>query len=147
MPPLPLSSYALWPSCHGGNNPSDGIELHVVRESQDPAGAKVSKIWKAFTSSYFLNFGKVKPRVGNVQVKTMTVLDRGCIIGFSTGLRISVSDFGSGHDLRVRGLECHIGLCADSSEFGACFGFCLLLSLPLPSLCSVSFCLSKISNW
>ena len=40
-----------------------------------------------------------------------------------------VSDFGSGHDLPVRGFEPHIGLCADCSEPGACFGFCA--SLPL----------------
>ena len=32
-------------------------------------------------------------------------------------------DFGSGHDLTVREFEPHIGLCADSSEPGACLGF------------------------
>ena len=50
----------------------------------------------------------------------------------------SASGFGSGHDLAVHGLEPHIGLCADSSEPGACFGFCLPLSLCLPCSCSVS---------
>ena len=35
------------------------------------------------------------------------------------------------------------GLCTDSSEPGACFGFCLLLSLPLPCLLSLSFSLSQ----
>ena len=44
-----------------------------------------------------------------------------------------MSDFGSGHDLTVRGFEPHVGLCADSSEPGACFGFCAL-------------CLSKINK-
>ena len=34
-----------------------------------------------------------------------------------------VSDFGSGHDLVVCEFEPCIGLCADSSEPGACFGF------------------------
>ena len=34
-----------------------------------------------------------------------------------------ISDFGSGHDLVVCGFEPHVGLCADSSEPGACFGF------------------------
>ena len=33
------------------------------------------------------------------------------------------SDFGSGRDLTVRGFEPRVGLCADSSEPGACFGF------------------------
>ena len=39
------------------------------------------------------------------------------------------SDFGSGHDLTLCGFEPHIGLCAESSEPGACFGFCVSLSL------------------
>ena len=40
-----------------------------------------------------------------------------------------VSDFGSGHDLRVLGFESHIRVCADSLEPGNCFGFCVSLSL------------------
>ena len=39
------------------------------------------------------------------------------------------SDFGSGHDLAVSEFEPHDGLCADRSEPGACFGFCVSLSL------------------
>ena len=51
-----------------------------------------------------------------------------------------VKHFGSGHDLAVDEFESRIGLCADSSEPGACFGFCgsLSLSLPLPCSCCVS---------
>ena len=48
------------------------------------------------------------------------------------------SDFGSGHDLTACGFEPHIGLCADSSEPGACFGSCVSLSLcasPARALC------------
>ena len=41
------------------------------------------------------------------------------------------SDFGSGHDLTVCEFEPCVGLCADSSEPGACFGFCVSLSLSL----------------
>ena len=41
------------------------------------------------------------------------------------------ADFGSGHDLVVREFEPCVGLCADSSEPGACFGFSLSLSLSL----------------
>ena len=57
-----------------------------------------------------------------------------------------VSNFGSGHDLVVREFECHIRLCADSSEPEACFGFCVSLSL---SLClshtyALSLSVSKI---
>ena len=48
------------------------------------------------------------------------------------------SDFGSGHDLTVCEFEPRVGLCADGSEPGACFGFCVSLSLrPFPT-CSLS---------
>ena len=58
-----------------------------------------------------------------------------------------VSDFSSGHDLTVCEFEPRVGLCADSSEPGACFGFCVSLSLPaLPRSHSVSLALSKINK-
>ena len=61
-------------------------------------------------------------------------------LGGSVGL---VSDFSSGHDLTVRGLEPHVRLCADSSEPGACFRFCVSLSLcPKPAR---ALSLSKIN--
>ena len=51
---------------------------------------------------------------------------------------------GSGHDLTVCGFEPRVGLCADSSEPGGCFGFCVSLSLcPFP-VCALSF--SKINK-
>ena len=52
-------------------------------------------------------------------------------LGGSVG---EASDSGSGHDLTVGEFEPRVGLCADSSEPGACFGFCVFLSLSL-SLC------------
>ena len=52
------------------------------------------------------------------------------------------SEFGSGHDLMVCEFKALIRLCADSSEPGACFGFCVSLSL-CPFL---SLSLSKIIN-
>ena len=39
----------------------------------------------------------------------------------------------SGHDLVVCEFEPRVGLCADSSEPRTCFGFCVSLSLPLPT--------------
>ena len=48
----------------------------------------------------------------------------GCL-GGSVGW---ASDFGSGHDLGVHEFEPRVGLCADSSEPGACFRFCVSLS-------------------
>ena len=53
---------------------------------------------------------------------------------------------GSGHDLTVHELEPRVRLCADSSEPGVCFGFCVSsLSAPLHSL-SLSLPLSKIKK-
>ena len=46
----------------------------------------------------------------------------------------------------AREFEPHVRLCADSSESGMCFGFCVSLSLPLPCSSSVSFSLSKINK-
>ena len=60
---------------------------------------------------------------------------RGCL-GGSVG---EASDFGSDRDLTVHEFEPHIG--AKSSEPGACFRFCLPLSLSLP--CSRSVSLSQ----
>ena len=52
-----------------------------------------------------------------------------------------------GHDLAVREFEPRVGLWADGSEPGACFRFCVSLSLPLPRSCSVSLCpKNKIKN-
>ena len=49
------------------------------------------------------------------------------------------SDFSSDHDLAVCEFEPHVGLCADSSEPGACSRFCVPLSHSAPPrLCSVS---------
>ena len=42
---------------------------------------------------------------------------------------LSWSNFSSDHDLTVRGFQPCIGLCADSSEPGACFGFRVSLSV------------------
>ena len=52
-------------------------------------------------------------------------------LGGSVG---EASDLGSGHDLAVCEFQPRIGLCADSSEPGARFGFCVSLSLcPSPT--------------
>ena len=53
-----------------------------------------------------------------------------------------------GHDLTICGFEPHVGLCADSSEPGACFRFCVCLSLcPSPARAlSVCLFLSKVNK-
>ena len=48
------------------------------------------------------------------------------------------SDFGSGHDLMVLGFKPYIGLCANSSEPAACFGFCVSFSLCPSPACALS---------
>ena len=56
-----------------------------------------------------------------------------------------MSDFSSGHELAICEFKLHIGLWADSSEPGACFGFCVSLSL-CPSPLVLCLCLSKINK-
>ena len=63
---------------------------------------------------------------------------RNCFLGRLGGSVGEATNFGSGHDLPVCGFQLRIGLCADSSEPGACFRFCLPLSLLLPHSYSVS---------
>ena len=55
------------------------------------------------------------------------------------------SDFSSGHDFTFHEFEPRVGLCADSSEPGACFGFCVSLSLSAPS--PLMLCLSVSQEW
>ena len=57
-----------------------------------------------------------------------------------------VSDFSSGHDLAVHDFQPHIGLCADSSEPGACLRFCVSLSLSALPLLILCLSLSKINK-
>ena len=63
------------------------------------------------------------------------------LLGGSVG---EVSNFGSGHDLTVRGFEPRIGLCADGSEPGARFRFCV--SLPLCPAHALSLSVSQKRN-
>ena len=62
------------------------------------------------------------------------------------GSASSVSDFSSGHDLAVHEFKPRMGFCADGSEPGAWFRFCVSLSLPFPRLHSVSRSVSKINK-
>ena len=64
-------------------------------------------------------------------------------LGGSVG---GASGFGSGHHLAVRGFEPRVGLRADSSEPGACLGFCVSPSLCPSPAHSVSPSLSKINK-
>ena len=60
------------------------------------------------------------------------------------GAWVAQWDFGSGPDLLVCEFKLHIRLYAVSSEPGACFGFCVSLSLcPFPAL-TLSPSVSKI---
>ena len=77
--------------------------------------------------------------LGQVKLRTSTALSlkwgkQGRLVAQSVKWP---ADFGSGHDLTVCEFEPRVGLCADSSEPGACFGFCVSLSAPNPR----TFCL------
>ena len=54
-----------------------------------------------------------------------------------------VSDFGSRHDVIVRGFEPCIRLCAGSSEPGACFRFCVSFSVCPSPACALSLSVSQ----
>ena len=75
----------------------------------------------------------------------MILLGRGAWVAQS--VKRPTLGFGSGHDLTVREFEPCIGLCADSSACGACFGFCVSLSVSAPPPINVLFlrneCLKK----
>ena len=63
-------------------------------------------------------------------------------LGRSVG---EASDFSSGPDLTVRGFEPHVWLCADSSEPGDCFRFCVSPSLCPSPAHAPSLLVSKIN--
>ena len=56
------------------------------------------------------------------------------------------TDFGSGRDVAVREFEPRVGLCADGSESGSRFGFCVSLSLCSSPTRTLSCCLSEINK-
>ena len=58
----------------------------------------------------------------------------------------SAQDFSSGHDLTVREFEPRVRLCADSSEPGAYFGFCVSPSLCPSPAHALSLSVSKINK-
>ena len=57
-----------------------------------------------------------------------------------------MSDFSSGRDLMAHEFEPCIGFCADSSEHGACFRFCVSLSLFPSPVHTLSLSPSKINK-
>ena len=67
-------------------------------------------------------------------------------LGYLGGSVSYISDFGSGHDLTVRGFQPHIRLCADGSEPEVFFGFCVSLSLCPTPTCTLPLSLSKINK-
>ena len=56
------------------------------------------------------------------------------------------SDFSSGHNLVVHEFKPRIGLWADGSEPGACFRFCVSLSLCPSPIHALSLSVSKINK-
>ena len=66
--------------------------------------------------------------IGKLSSYLKSWTDLGCL-GGSVGW---ASNFSSGHDLAVCEFEPCVGLCADSSEPGACYRFCVSLSLSDP---------------
>ena len=74
------------------------------------------------------------------------LLKMGLRLGRLGGLVGWASDFDSGHDLTVREFEPRVGLWADGSEPGACFRFCVSLSLCPSPVHALSLSVSKINK-
>ena len=81
----------------------------------------------------------IKSRCGRCRIKTAQ--SQGAQVAQSVS-RLPL-DVSSGHDLTVCEFEPRIGLCADGSEPGACFGFCVSFSLCLTVPQSHSVSLSQ----
>ena len=64
-----------------------------------------------------------------IRCSKIHICSSGSLDGASRVALLVKHQTGSGHDLAVCGFKPRIGLCADSSEPGACFGFCVSLSL------------------
>ena len=85
-----------------------------------------------------MTFGSEDQRDLTLQVLIISGILKVSSLGRLGGSIRSASDFSSGHGLAVCEFEPRVGLCADSSELGACFGFCvssLSLHLSLLSVC------------
>ena len=71
---------------------------------------------------------------GQQALKTLKKDDFQNITTWGAWVAQSFQRHDSGHDLTAHGFEPRVGLCADNSEPGACFGFCVSLSLcPSPA--------------
>ena len=68
------------------------------------------------------------------------------VLGRLGGSVREASSFGSGRDLTVCGFKPRVGLCADSSEPGDCFGFRVSLSVSAPPLLMLCLSLSLIEH-
>ena len=114
--------------------PCKHSSLEVLQLAQTPMGSSflwINKRTACFGSSEripkqgFLFL--VLPLERNNQQDTYLKIPRGAWV--------AQSNFASGHYLTVGGFKPRIGLSADTSEPGACFRFCISLSLsPSPAL-------------
>ena len=101
-----------------------GLENHLPTLTcpQQPRALRIGSAWQCYKHQLWN---------ANSHQKSM-LLGR---LGGSVG---RASDLGSGHDLAVLRFEPRVGLCADSSEPGACFGSCVPLSLRPTPACALS---------
>ena len=150
--------YLLWKS----ESTSRGGQRNRDRENPKPAlhcqctawhGARTYELWDhdlswngQLTLNQLSHPGALKKYIFKASAKSILAVKFSQGMGRLGGSVGWVANYSSGHDLMVCEFEPSIRLCADSSEPGAYFGFCVSLSLcPFPS-CSLSLSLSKIIN-
>ena len=120
-------------SLEGAVSSGGGNTDHPAQGAQSLPCIVYSGLWEKKKKSHH-PCRRYSTSVTRVWLKKCSLGRLGGSVGWASG-------FGAGCDLAIREFEPRVGLCADSSEPGACFGFCVSLSLPLP--CSLSLSISK----
>ena len=111
------------------------VEMHTELSRRAPwrweKAMKESPDWNRRLQCYLLHMValRVPGNKGDQRDRKWTGVIKNHSAGAPGGSVGWASNFGSGHDHAVRGLEPCIGLCADGSKPRACFQFCVSLSL------------------
>ena len=142
------------------------VNMAFLKKTREgcPGGSVGLRLTLDFGSGHNLTIHRIKPALGSALMAQglLGILPLLCSLPFPSqhkhtcvlslslklhkqghlgGLVGLASGFSSGHDLMVCEFEPHIGICADSSEPGPCFGFCVPLFLYPSPTCTLSLSL------
>ena len=115
--------------------------LKLTTQKTKDAGEDVKKAEPSYTVSGNANcIFRVENSMNSMEVKNRTTLGAP---GWRSRLSVRLQP---GHDLAVREFEPRVRLWADGSEPGACFRFCVSLSLCPSPVHALSLSVSKINK-